>query len=152
MTLIVDERRIHHAILSFVCYICVLTFKFSCKIFTQITIKVVKIIVYFMISWIESRTKSYKSEIKEHLKKCSPKPSSKGSNTSNDGWPDDIWTSIESLKNIPVHLTIGFWWQKILLWLNDRIKRHTFILNQNNINLTEYFYYKSQSKTKSKNC
>ena len=152
MTLSGDEFKSCHSILSFVFYLCVLTFRCPWKIFTQVTIEVVKIIVYFMISWIESRTKSYNSEIKEHLKKCSPKPSSKGSNTSEDGWPDDIWTSIESLKNIPVHLTIGFWWQKILLWLNDRIKRHTFILNQSNIYLAEYFYYKSQSKTKSKNC
>ena len=81
MTLSAVELRNRHSILSFVFYLCVLTFKCPCKIFTQVTIEVVKIIVYFIIPLIKAWTKSYMSEIKEHLSKCTPKPSSKESNT-----------------------------------------------------------------------
>ena len=66
-----------------------------------------------------------------------------------DSCPEDNQPPMEWLIFIPEHLTIGFCWQKIPLWLNNQIKRHTFILNQNNIYLIEYFYYKLQHRTKS---
>ena len=50
ITLSADDHLDVAATLLFGFDFCVFTFKFSCKIFTQITIKVVKIIVYFMIS------------------------------------------------------------------------------------------------------
>ena len=69
-----QPRRGRHCglVLVFGYDLCGCTFKFSWKIFTQITIEVVWIIVHFKLFQIDTWKKAFKSEIKEYLSKCPP--------------------------------------------------------------------------------